>query len=120
MANWARARGGAKVVISGLLVAVLFAGSALVTNRAAQAATPSFVQGASNRVTSGTANGVAFSQLNTAGNLIAVYVVWNNSGAATVADSRGNAYAVGAARTTWGNGWSSQTFYARNVAGGAN
>src|SRR5262245_20069457 len=71
MANCARARGGAKVAISGLLVAVLFAGSALTTNRAAQAATPSFVQGTQTEITSGTTNAVPFAQANTAGNLIA-------------------------------------------------
>jgi glucose/arabinose dehydrogenase/PKD repeat protein len=113
-------RAKAKVAIAGLLAAILFMGSAVVSNHAAQAATPSFVQGAANEVGSGTTNAVPFAQNNTAGNLIAVYVLWNNSGAATLADSRGNAYAVGAARTAWGNGWSSQTFYAKNIAGGAN
>ena len=117
MTNCRLPRARTKVAIAGLLAAVLFAGSALVTNRVAQAATPSFVQGASNEVGSGTTNSVAFSQANTAGNLIAVYVVWNNSGAVTVADNRGNPYTVGAARTAWGNGWSSQIFYAKSIAG---
>ena len=32
----------------------------------------------------------------------------------------GNSYAAATTRTTWGANWSSQTFYAKNVAAGAN
>ena len=39
----------------------------------------------------------------------------------TVTDTAGNSYASAAPATTWNNGaWSSQVFYAKNVAGGAN
>ena len=54
------------------------------------------------------------------GNLIVAFVIWNNSGAATLTDSRGNTYAAATARTAWSSGWSAQTFYAKSIAGGAN
>ena len=38
----------------------------------------------------------------------------------SLSDSRGNTYASAGARTTWGSSWSSQVFYAKNIAGGAN
>jgi hypothetical protein len=37
-----------------------------------------------------------------------------------VTDSNGNTYAAATARTAWGSGWSAQTFYAKNIAGGGN
>ena len=87
----------------------------------AVAGTPTFVQAKSNEVTSGTTNSVAFTSANTAGNLIVAYVLWSNAGTATVTDTRGNTYAAVAAATKWNNSnWSSQVFYATNVAAGAN
>ena len=62
----------------------------------------------------------AFTNANAAGNLVVAYVIWNNTGAVSLSDSRGNSYASAGARTTWGGSWSSQVFYAKNVAGGAN
>ena len=62
-------------------------------------ATPTFVQGQAREVASGSANSLAFGAANTAGNLIVAYVIWNNAGAASVSDSRGNAYASAGART---------------------
>ena len=38
----------------------------------------------------------------------------------SIADTRGNSYVSAAPRRTWRSNWSEQTFYARNVAGGAN
>ena len=87
---------------------------------AVAAATPTFVQSRANEVTSGSTNSLAFSSANTAGNLIVVYVLWSNTGAVTLSDSRGNSYASAAGRTTWGSNWSAQVFYAKNVAAGAN
>jgi glucose/arabinose dehydrogenase len=84
------------------------------------AATPTFVQSRANEVTSGSTNSLAFSSPNTAGNLIVVYVLWGNTGAVSLSDSRGNSYASAAGRTTWGSNWSAQVFYAKNVAAGAN
>ena len=54
-------------------------------------------------VTSGTTNSLAFTSANTAGNLIVVYVVWNNTGAVSLSDTRGNTYAARPAHP-WGNG----------------
>jgi glucose/arabinose dehydrogenase len=83
-------------------------------------ATPQFVQVRAQEVTSGSTNSLAFNSANTAGNLIVVYAIWSNAGSASVSDSRGNAYATAAPRTTWGSNWSAQVFYAANVAAGAN
>jgi glucose/arabinose dehydrogenase/PKD repeat protein len=110
-----RRRGIATAVVA---LAALFC--VLMPALAAQAATPTFVQTRAAEVTSGTTNAVAFSNDNTAGSLIVAYVIWNNTGGASVSDSRGNTYASAGARTTWGSSWSSQVFYAKNVAAGAN
>lgn len=85
-------------------------------------ATPTFVQGRSNEITTGTVNNLAFTNTNATGNLSVVYVLWGNTSAVTITDSAGNAYAAAGPRTSWGtgNGWSSQTFYAKNIAAGAN
>ena len=58
----------------------------------AGAATQAFVQARSKQITTGTVNSLAFTSANTAGNLIVVYVVWDNSGPVTLRDSRGNPY----------------------------
>ena len=81
---------------------------------------PAFVQTNVNSVGTGTKATVAFNSANTAGNLIAVYVVWDNTGAVSVSDSRNNTYAAASARTTWQGSWSAQVFYAKNIAAGAN
>jgi glucose/arabinose dehydrogenase len=102
------------VVIAALLVVMLpHAGEGAP-------ATPQFVQARAKEVTSGTANSLAFSSANTAGNLIVAYVIWGNSNSVSLSDSRGNAYASAIARTTWNGTWSAQVFYAKNVAGGSN
>ena len=54
-------------------------------------------------VSSGTTASLAFSKANTAGNLIVVYVVWDNPGTVTVSDTAGNTYTAATARQTWGN-----------------
>jgi glucose/arabinose dehydrogenase/PKD repeat protein len=61
-----------------------------------------------------------FSGANTAGDLIVVSIFWSNTGAVSVSDSRGNVYAVGASRRTWGSGASAQIFYSPNIGAGAN
>ncbi|MET0779390.1 MAG: PQQ-dependent sugar dehydrogenase, partial [Candidatus Saccharimonadales bacterium] len=90
--------------------------------RAHAAATPTFVQGRANEITTGTVNNVTFNSTNAAGNLAVVYVLWGNTGSVTVTDSAGNAYAPATSRTSWGTGntWSSQTFYAKDIAAGVN
>src|SRR5262249_35490988 len=63
---------------------------------------------------------LAFNRANTAGNLIVVYVVWDNPGAVQVSDTRGNTYKAATARQTFGNDWSTQVFYASSIRGGSN
>jgi glucose/arabinose dehydrogenase len=82
------------------------------------AAAPAFVQSRANEVTSATTNTVALANPATAGNLIVVSVLWNNRGTVGVGDSRANTYSAATPRTNWGSTWSSQVFYATNVAGG--
>ena len=87
----------------------------------AGAATPTFVQARANEVNSGTTNNLAFNSANTAGNLIVVYAVWNNTGTVALSDTRGNTYTSVAPATRWNNNtWSSQVFYAKNIVAGTN
>ena len=66
-------------------------------------AVPAFVQARANEVTSGTSSSVTLASPTTAGNLIVVYVLWSNTAAVSISDSRGDAYAIAAPRTTWGS-----------------
>ena len=95
---------------------------ALLSQPVADAANPAFVQARSKQITTGTVNSLAFTNANAAGNLIVVYVVWDNSNPVTLRDTRGNTYASVAPPTAWGaNGTSrSQVFYAKDVASGTN
>ena len=86
----------------------------------ASAASAAFVQGRNAQVTSGTKASLAFSNANTAGNLIVAYVVWDNPGAVTVSDTRGNTYTAATTRQNWGNNWSAQVFYASGIKAGSN
>ena len=105
----------------GLLGACGETGSQQETQVSRLVATPAFVQARAREIASGTVNSLAFNSANGAGNLIVVYVVWDNPGSATISDSRGNTYAAAQAATRWqGSQWSAQVFYARNVAAGAN
>src|SRR5262245_6340276 len=85
------------------------------------AGTPAFVQRKYARVTSGTAVAATFAKPNRAGDLIVVYVVWDNDGPVSLTDTRGNTYAsaIGPTRST-DDRTSAQLFYARNVAAGSN
>jgi glucose/arabinose dehydrogenase/PKD repeat protein len=104
-----------------LLAAVLSLTAALLIADRADAATPSHVQSKAQEIRSGTVNSLAFPNANTSGNLIVAYVMWNNTGSVTVTDTNGNQYLSAAPPTRWNNNaWSSQVFYAKNVAGGAN
>jgi len=80
----------------GLVLACAVA-TAVLSQPPADAANPAFVQARSKQVTTGTVNSLPFSNANTAGNLIVVYVVWDNASPVTLTDSRGNAYASVAA-----------------------
>ena len=65
-------------------------------------APPAFVQARAAESNSGTTTSVAFTNNNTAGNLIVAYVIWNNTGTVALSDSRGNTYASAGARRSWG------------------
>ncbi len=63
--------------------------------------TPAFVQEKDKQINSGTKNAVAFSNSTTAGNLIVVYLIWDNTGTVAVTDSLGNSYASATAVARW-------------------
>ena len=84
------------------------------------AGSPAFVQEKDNRVSSGKTVTVTASSHTTSGNLIAVYVVWDNTSTISLSDSAGNSYASAAGPIKWNSSkYGSQTFYAKNVKGGA-
>jgi glucose/arabinose dehydrogenase/PKD repeat protein len=102
-------------------VSISLMGALLMPDQSGAAPTPSHVQSRAQEIRSGTVNSLPFASPNTSGNLIVVYAVWNNTAGLTVTDTNGNGYAPAAPATRWNNGaWSSQVFYAKNVAGGAN
>lgn len=117
-------RGASKFCAAAFVGLILLSGivTAVLSQPVAEAANPAFVQARAKQITSGTVNSLAFANANTVGNLILVYVVWDNSGPVTLRDSRGNGYASVAPPTAWGaNGtWRSQMFYAKDIAGGTN
>jgi chitodextrinase len=91
-----------------------------VTTAAAAPVQPAQVQMTSNDVASGTTVSAPFSSPATTGNLIVVYVVYDNPGTVTVSDSAGNVYQSAVNPTAFGDGnnWRAQIFYAKNISGG--
>src|SRR5262249_16283204 len=120
--NRAKARVARTIRRAGLGIALVLAAATLstVSPSRAQAASAAYVQGRNTQVTRGTTASLAFGRANTAGNLIAVYVVWDNPGTVKVSDTRGNTYKAATARRTWGHNWSAQVFYAPGIRGGSN
>jgi glucose/arabinose dehydrogenase len=116
----AKAAVGIRTLALGTAFIFTIATVGLISAPKAHAATPAFVQARASEINSGSTNSRAFNSPNTAGDLIVVYVIWNNTGAVTFSDSRGNSYASATARITWGGNWSAQVFYAKNVLGGSN
>src|SRR5262245_8035991 len=100
------------------VAAAVFAGHLVTPAGVALAARRILVQKRFTETTSGTTVSVGLRKTTTAGNLIVAYVVWDNPGGATVADSAGNTYtsAVGPTRPA-GDPTTAQIFYARNIAG---
>src|ERR1700722_18501060 len=112
MSNWRTACASS---LAGLIGAALF----LQTTTVARAGSiPAFVQESDNQVTSGQSDSVTFSSATTAGNLIAVYVVWDNTGSVSVSDSLGNSYKSATSPVRWSNNYNAQIFYAIGVRGG--
>jgi hypothetical protein len=108
-----------RYVVLGIALILATATLSMVSSSRASAAT-AFVQGRDTQVTSGTTASLAFSKANTAGNLIVVYVIWDNPGTVKVSDTKGNTYTAATARQTWGSNWSAQVFYASNILAGSN
>lgn len=100
--------------------AVLLLAAQFATVPAAYGAPASpFVQRRDRQITRGTSNSLAFSSPTSAGNLIAVYVIWDNKGAVSLSDTAGNTYLSAVGPTLWNQGaYSAQVFYAKNIAGG--
>jgi trimeric autotransporter adhesin len=95
--------------------------TATITGVTVTSAVPKFIQEKDNQVTSGKTSSATFSSSTTAGNLIVVYLIWDNTGTAAVSDSIGNTYAAAIGSTLWSNNQSKvQTFYAINRSSGAN
>jgi outer membrane protein assembly factor BamB len=105
-------------VVLGIALVLAAAIFSIVSPPRAYAASTAFVQGRDTLVTSGTTAKLAFNHANTAGDLIVVYVVWDNPGTVKVSDTRGNTYKAATARKTFGNSWSAQVFYASSIHGG--
>ncbi len=94
--------------------------TATITGVTVTSSTPSFIQEKDNRVTSGKTSSATFSSATTAGNLIVVYLNWDNTGTASVSDSLGNTYIAALGSTPWNNSqYRVQTFYTINRSGGA-
>lgn len=111
------------MVLVGFAVAVMSIGQFAPQGArpAHAAASPVFVQERDLRVGSGTTAKLAFSSANKAGNLIVVYVMWNNTSTVSVSDTRGNVYTSAVGPTIWDTGKSNaQIFYAKNIAAGSN
>jgi hypothetical protein len=111
------------VAVAVLVAAALGLLSVPLVPGLARAATASFKQVSENEIKSGTVNTQTFKNANTAGNLIVVYVAWTNKSSVRIEDSNNNQYAsVDLNPTTWGpsSNRSSQVFYAKDIAGGAN
>ena len=95
-------------LLVGLLPGVLFG-----------AGTPAFIQEQDNRVSAGQTLTVTASSPTTSGNLVVVYVVWDNTNTVVLTDSAGNSYANASGPKKWnGNKYCSQIFYAKNIQGG--
>ena len=107
-------------VVLGFTVILAAVTLGIASGPRASAATAAFVQGGDTQVTSGTTASLAFTHANTVGNMIVVYMVWDNPGTVTLSDSRGNAYTAATAREAFGDNWSAQVFYAPNIIGGSN
>jgi hypothetical protein len=98
---------------------LLIAAAMAIPGSAIAASAPAFVQQESARVTSGVAIQVTLPKATAAGNLLVVYVAWDNSGPVAVTDSRGNTYtsAVGPTKFS-GDRTNAQIFYARSSSNG--
>lgn len=106
-------------IIASIITTVLVAMSLLVVQNV-RAAIPAFVQVKATKTSSGATNNTTFSQANGAGNLIVVHVLWGNADSVALNDTKGNTYTAVAPATRFDNNrYSSQMFYAKNIAAAA-
>src|SRR6266404_2360201 len=68
-------------------------------------AAPTFIREADNKVTTGTTASVALPST-APGNLIVVYVVWDNASTARVSDNFGSSFASAGGPTRWSSSYS--------------
>src|SRR5215510_11424969 len=108
-------------IVGFLLATCLLVLSSLLPQVAHASSPPVYVQKKFFQVTSGGSVSVKFGMPNIAGNLIVAYVVWDNSGAVSLTDSRGNTYvsAIGPTQSS-SDPSRAQIFYANNIFGGTN
>jgi hypothetical protein len=80
---------------------------------------PAFVQEKDNQLYIGNKSSVTFSNPTAVGNLIVVYLIWDNKGSASVSDSLGNSYSNASGVALWSSGtYSAQIFYTINLRSG--
>jgi hypothetical protein len=107
--------------VARLALALCAAFAGLVATPADAAAAHVFVQKRDREISSGASVSVDFGRANKSGNVIVVYVVWDNGGAVSLADTNGNAYVSAVGPTPSGDGSvHAQVFYARDIEGGKN
>jgi hypothetical protein len=105
---------------SGALAALVLSLCLLAAPATAHAATRRlYVQKKFFQVTAGTSVSVTLHKRTVAGNLLIAYVVWDNAGAASVADTGGNTWASAAGPTAAPDGVNAQIFYAPGIAAGS-
>jgi chitodextrinase len=90
-----------------------------VTTTNAPLVPPSFVQSARNQTARGSSTSASFSSSTGSGHTIVAFVIWDNTKAATITDSRGNSFVAVSAPNTWAGKYSAQVLYATNTTGGA-
>src|SRR5215470_1259588 len=89
--------------VSRLLMAVTVTAVGSFPNVANAAIKRQLVQKKYFQVTTGNSVSITFRKPTVAGHLIVAYVVWDNSGAASIADSTGNTYVSAVGPTQSGN-----------------
>jgi hypothetical protein len=111
-----------RALLTVVTIAATALGSLLLGSPASQAtasqAAVSFVQ-ENHTLTTGATVSVSMVNPTAAGDLLAVYVIWDNTSAATVSDSRGDLFSAVSPAVRFARGAASaQVFYARTIAGG--
>ena len=116
--------GPSRVARLALALSAALIGSALVSPAARADVKQAYVQGRRADLDFSLVGSVSldFRRSNRPGNLIVVFVVWDNGGGVSLSDSSGNTYApaVDPTQTGGDSPLSAQIFYAGDIKGGAN